>query len=394
MKTTAPQVASVDVAQLVTLAVDGLMPMFNAERQLFCYRLRQGAAGLVREGVSHRYTIISLLGLDQSENAGLTCGLDVPTVLSPLLQDTGWLDNIGDLGLILWLCALASPDRLGSLCSRYDLSNALVRFGETRNRRTTELAWFLTGLAHMSLASGRGRQSDYSDLAVTIYRLLQQNQGDSGLFGHQAQTGTLSGRIRGHIGSFADQVYPIYALAKVAQAYGLQEALDTAQKCAGAICRAQGPLGQWWWHYNAVSGTLAERYPVYSVHQDGMAPMALFALADETRLDFTEPIYKGLQWIGGYNEAQSELRNVNERVIWRSVYQSSRYGVWRDRLRYSVGAGRCTDATDKLRTLRECRPYHLGWLLYAFAKARPSLSQGRSDTRGSEVGVPLDSQHS
>jgi len=72
--------------------------------------------------------------------------------------------------------------------------------------------------------------------------------------------------------------------------------------CAEAICRMQGPSGQWWWHYDARNGRIFERYPVYAVHQDGMAPMALFALGEVARLDFSEPIYKGLAWISGNNE--------------------------------------------------------------------------------------------
>ena len=47
----------------------------------------------------------------------------------------------------------------------------------------------------------------------------------------------------------------------------------TARPHASASCRV--PHGQWWWHYDVRDGSVVERYPVYSVHQHAMAPMAL-----------------------------------------------------------------------------------------------------------------------
>jgi len=357
--------------------------MFDAESQLFCYRLRQADGRLIPEGLSHRYTIMSLLGLDQCEKAGLACGFDIKAALNRLLQDTRWITNVGDLGLTMWLCAVVWPERLSSVYEAYDVRSALERFSEARVRRTTELAWFLAGLAHVSLLSCRTQE--FPDLAAKVYRLLRQNQGDSGIFGHQARSGSPHGTLRGHIGSFADQVYPIYALAKFARACGVREAGEAAGKCAAAICRFQGPLGQWWWHYDARTGMVAESYPVYSVHQDGMAPMALFALADETPFDFTGAVYKGLQWIARANEAGCDLRDLDKKVIWRSIYQSSRYAVWRNRIQYAVGAGQATVSGDQLKVLFECRPYHFGWLLYAFAQRRSNPGQGSVLTPGSLV---------
>jgi hypothetical protein len=363
----------------MTLAIEGLVPMFDAGTQLFCYRLRQGDAGLIRDRLSLRYTIMTLLGLNRSEMAGITSAIPVKATVNRLLADTGWINNVGDLGLMLWLCAVACPERLSEMSAAWDVRNALVRFGEARYKRTTELAWFLAGLAHMSLVSRDGSLAA-PDLAATVFRLLQENQGDSGTFGHEARTGTVTGMIRGHIGSFADQAYPIYALTMFARAYGVREAFGAAGKCAEAICRAQGTLGQWWWHYDARAGRVAERYPVYSVHQDGMAPMALFALADEAHVDFTEAIYRGLQWIAGDNEAGYDLRDKDRKVIWRSIYHSSRYDVWRHRLRYLAGAGIAPQSSNELQVLRECRPYHLGWLLYAFAGRNSSMAKANLRT--------------
>jgi hypothetical protein len=195
--------------------------------------------------------------------------------------------------------------------------------------------------------------------------LLKKNQGEYGFFGHQIAGGPGSA-LRRRIGSFADQVYPIYALSRFAQAYGAQEALSTAQNCADAICLEQGSHGQWWWHYDSSRGKVLQRYPVYSVHQDGMGPMALFALSEAAGLDYSDPIYKGLAWIAGHNELTANLCDTSAGLIWRSIYRKGRGMYGREFFRY-LGVFNHSGPVRDLGILFECRPYHLGWLLYAFA---------------------------
>ena len=86
-------------------------------------------------------------------------------------------------------------------------------------------------------------------------------------------------KLRGHVSCFADFVYPIQALSYYHQATRDARAAEVAISCAERMCQMQGPEGQWWWHFDIRAGRLVEGYPVYSVHQDSMAPMALFALA-------------------------------------------------------------------------------------------------------------------
>jgi hypothetical protein len=356
---------AVDIGQLCELAVRGLVPMFDAERQLFCFRLKRTRHGMIREGLSHRYTLMALLGLQRSESAGLASSIEIEPVLEQLLRGTSWLTNLGDLGLLLWLCALASPARLEEVYSNFNVQGALSRYREVRERRTMELAWFLSGLAHAASVQGQ-KLPGLSDLAVKTYRLLKENQGARGPFGHLYQKGTLAGVLRGHIGSFADQVYPIYALAKFARVFQIRAALTPAQECADAIRRAQGVLGQWWWHYNSRTGRVLQRYPVYSVHQHGMAPMALFALSEATQMEFSEPIYKGLRWVAGDNELAGDLRVVTPGLVWRSMYHD---GAHREYFRNGMSFLGFTgnEPDDDLKIKFECRPYELGWLLYAFA---------------------------
>lgn len=345
------------------LALGGLVSMFDPKTKMFCKRFVKSNGSFAREGLSHRYTLISLLGLQRVQRLTGIGDIDLKSVLSNLLQDISWIDNLGDLGLLTWACAEAGPDLSDQLRSACDCERALRVFREARQGRTMELAWFLSGLAHLSLASGTS--AGLRDVAMETYGLLKGNQGENGLFSHLAEKRSLAGLMRGRIGSFADQVYSVYALAKFSQAFQAPKAAERALDCALTLCESQGPLGQWWWHYDATTGKVLEKYPVYSVHQAGMAPMALLAIGQAVDSDFRPWIYKGVRWIYGNNELEEDLRDLSAKVIWGGVYR-------KDSFRYVDSALALLSAREDVRPhkellrLSECRPYELGWLLYAW----------------------------
>jgi hypothetical protein len=353
------------IRALTLSAAAGLVQMLDPRSQLFCHRFVRTADGFNREGVSQRYTIMTLLGLHRLEtaNAG-DSPINIDSIVHSLFADYSWITSIGDLGLMLWVTALVSPDRMAAMSSELRVDSALDCFKDAREGRVMELAWFLTGLSYAALRFPQKRH-EFERLAMNSYRLLKRNQGAHGFFGHQF-TGGPSSCIRRRVGSFADQVYPIYAFSRFGQAYGADEAVGAAQKCADSICRTQGAQGQWWWHYESSTGRVLQRYPVYSVHQDGMAPMALFALSDAAGLNYSEAIYKGLNWIGGGNELSTDLRDCRANLIWRNIYCAGRGVHTREFFSFLFGLDRVAPAR-RLRVLFECRPYHLGWLLYAFA---------------------------
>jgi hypothetical protein len=358
---------------LKCLAVRGLAQMFDPETQLFCYRLNQVGDRLVREGISHRYTIMSLLGLYEWECAGDVSPINLKVATNNLIKDLNWIDNAGDLGLLLWLCARTGHEDLEYLC--LNAATSWATQPDTQARRTMELAWLLTGLSHAAIALPEKR-AGLASLATSVYDLLKENQGKSGILGHLGRTKTVSGMMRGRIGSFADQVYPIYAFSQFAKAYELDEPLELALRCGNAICNLQGSLGQWWWHYDSVTGKVVQRYPVYSVHQHGMAPLALYALASISKKDFTEPIRKGLNWINSDNELRSDMRDREEILVWRSVFPVNKYEAYfKDVANFLITSG-STPGHFSIRT--ECRPYELGWLLYAFAPRQTVESAQRN----------------
>src|SRR5690242_690501 len=81
------------VARLVSLAIEGLPQMLDRHRNLFCYKRKKSPSGLVQEGLSRRYTMMTLLGLHRLQQSGKASPIDCDSVLSTLLSDLAWVDN-------------------------------------------------------------------------------------------------------------------------------------------------------------------------------------------------------------------------------------------------------------------------------------------------------------
>jgi len=353
------------IRMLNSLALRGLIGMYDRRSRLFCYKSKRGDAGVESEGVSHRYSVMALLGLLRARSALIVDALDARTIFESLIEDLQWVTNVGDLGLLLWLCSLIAPERYAKVWERAHAGNAFSHHRGPSADRSMEIAWFLAGLSHAK-DSGISESLLLKHHAFQCFDLLIKLQGRNGVFGHR-MAGRFAGSLRGTLGSFADQVYPIYALAIFGQAFGSDAALRMASRCADTICHAQGSEGQWWWHYSSRQGRVVGRYPVYSVHQDGMAPMALLALGRATGKDYSPWIFKGLEWIWGNNELRKDLCEDSLGVIWRNIYPRTMQRHLNEAA-CLLGLGDGSGLPRGLRILRECRPYHLGWLLYAFGE--------------------------
>ena len=346
----------------VELAVRGLPQMVDQRAGIFCHKMKKAAEGLVQEGVSPRYTAMTLLGFHRLEQNGGTPPVDSKAITERLLSNLDWADNLGDVGVALWAVAQIAPERLGDLERRLDVPNALARFSDAADGITMHLAWFLTGLSYDALVTGSAKK--WQAVARQTYELLIANQGKFAYFSHQSSRASLKAALRGHIGSFADQVYPIYGMTQYFRAFGDDTAMQRAGECASAICEAQGPLGQWWWHYDAGTGRVFEEYPVFSVHQHGMAPMTLFACGKASGTNYEPWIHKGLDWIDRRNELSVNMQDDTANVIWRCIGQNKL-----ERVANMLRGGRRKGQNQRsgLSVLHECRPYELGWLLYGLA---------------------------
>jgi hypothetical protein len=351
--------------------------MYRGDEDIFGYtRAFQPAGGepaFELRGTSLRYSAIVALGahwLDEGAQRVVLSGHSVPEFVELLVKRLDRDTNLGDAALTLWAAAQCRHPMLEEALSAL---TALEKAG--RSEYVTEIAWVVA-----ALAQARGQTDVEAYLADARDRLLRSRAAGSPLFPHVTGAGLVK-PYRSHVASFADQVYPIQALARLHESGDDPRALRAAQACAEQICRLQGPEGQWWWHYDARNGRLVEGYPVYTVHQHAMAPMALLDLTDAGGGDYAEPIRRGLRWIADPAELHGEGPSMvldDEGVTWRKVYRGDPRKVVRGLQTMTtravpgmrvpgVGLVYRPNAVD-----RECRPYEFGWLFFAWLASLPA----------------------
>jgi len=288
--------------------------------------------------------------------------------------------DLGDTGLVLWSQILRNEERAAQTAEAI-LSRQAEIFHPTYAVASMETGFLMLGLAHAMRAGIGG--SSLSSLAERTAALLLENQDEhSGLFsfGRKLRRKNVQrAATDSRLGSFASQVYPIMGLSAYATASGDSQAGLRARACSDRLVTLQGDAGQWWWVYHPGKAAAVVRYPVYTVHQDAMGPMALLATAlwDDNSERYDDAILKSLRWFDERPEFPSEDMISEPRgVVWRAVQhddpeKTGRLGLGRGEL-FRMGCAAWTGRADS-RPLRkgfvcpECRPYHLGWILLAQA---------------------------
>jgi hypothetical protein len=360
-----PQSAEL-VRRLLRLAVRILPQAYLAGDFAFRLAGTPGPGGcwqLQPEGTSLRYGAIAGLGLlrlpEQSRRAVLG-GDDCADLIGKLSKQ---LDNLTGRGDVALLCLAAAE------ADHSELPHALDRLWDLDQRAdpvdVVSAAWVVT-----ALVAARRMADVERHLTFARDRLIGAR---AALFPHLI--GGTSPWYRAHVGSFADQVYPVQALARLHGSADDRQALAVADDVAAAICQAQGADGQWWWHYDSRAGGVVEGYPVYTVHQHAMAPMALLDLAEAGGHCHADAICRGLRWLDSPPETTQDLVSDVPPVIWRKVARGDPAKAVRGLRAAStrLRPGRRLPALDRMfrpgTVDHECRPYELGWLLYAWLPA-------------------------
>ena len=342
------------VAELEAFAVDRLPSMRLADGA-FCREVR--APDLTPRGRSLRYTLICLLGLQRARSAGLNVPVEPDELLRQVVDEIAAPEvTVGDLGLLLWADARAG--------SRWHDKVAFTLHGRLGagfpDVEGLELSWLVIGAAE----SG-------ADLLLddALARQLARVDPASGLFRHR------DGGRRARFPNFATQIYGVLALA-VAAGHGRAEALAPARRAADRLLELQRPDGGWPWIFDTRSGRVVEPYEVYSVHQDAMAPMALqelSAVAGDER--YRDAALAGVEWVFGRNELGREMLDREARILYRSIRRRAgldRAALYANAALAAIGRSGVAQGGGGLELNPTDRPYHLGWVLEAWAGREPA----------------------
>jgi hypothetical protein len=347
-------------AELVRFAL-ATLPAMRLPDGAFCYEV--AAPELDPRGRSLRYTLIVLLGLLRAEAAGISTGrlaaaevkgLVLGELASPSLSP-------GDLGLLLWADSRSGLDAAGTVIER--LERHLEEVGGLDRLEGLELAWIVGGCASAA-AAGCADPRGERILEAVLERILQRGQTASGLFRHRD-----AGR-RARFPHLATQLYSIHSLAEVGRLRAHTSALGAARRAADCLLRLQLPDGGWPWILDVRRGRIVEPYRLYSVHQDAMAPMALFALSEASgEPRYSEAAIRGLEWVWGANELGASMFDHAAGMLYRSINRRGfrdRAYLWLNSLVATPGGPPVFGHGGKAEIERTDRPYHLGWVLEAW----------------------------
>jgi hypothetical protein len=355
------QASRTEVTRLVEFALAAL-PRYERpdEPGIFCWERRVGEPA--PQGRSLRYSLMALLGLLKAREHGYSLGIDPDAVHQALLErlDDPELDP-GDFGLYLWADSRVGGSRGGELVER--LERALAANDGLPARLGMEIGWIVTGLAHQ-VAAGAGASAEQS-LARALDQLLGANRAGSSLFRHHGAAGT-----RRRFPNFATQIYAVLALSVVARHELDPRALPAARACADRLLDLQLSDGGWPWLFDAERGTVVERYEVYSVHQQAMAPMGLLELTEVTGDErLLEAVGRGLRWIWGVNELARDMVVPSEHIVLRSIRRRrgpDRFWLATKTAASLIGLPTAGSAAHLTEVNPTDRPYSMGWILEAW----------------------------
>jgi hypothetical protein len=346
-----------DIDGLLDFALRALEPL-QLQSGLFCFDRRFGDT--VNRGESVRYTILVLLGLlrcathDQRRSPFDVDALHAAVV--PHLDAMG----VGDLSLLLWAQSRMRDQRavttLAALRARSSSDHVLARLDGM------EAAWFVIGAVESHVAGTSSRQ-----LFERAYTHLQTRRSPSSpLFRH-----TGLGRGRALLPNFATQIYTLLALAETARHALAADAAHQGRALADALISLRLPDGGWPWLYHSEQCVVVEPYEVYSVHQDAMAPMALFALSEAlSDTQYARAAVEGLFWCFGQNELGFQFYDVENRFAHRSIRRrgaAHSLNLWANGGLSGLLGSAARTHFGRTEINQTCRPYHLGWILEAWS---------------------------
>lgn len=354
------------VTDLIDFALASL-PAMRLPDGAFCFERRAGEEQPRRRSL--RYTLMVELGLLRAQAHGYEIPFDPAEVESVVWREIGGPElQPGDLGLLMWADARRGGGRGEQLADLLDAR--LPSAGGLPARLGMELGWIVMGLAEH--VAGGGSPSGDRLFEQALGQLLR-NQGPSPLFRHFGAHGR-----RRRFPNFATQIYSVLALAAVARVGLDDRALPAARRAADLLLDLQLEDGGWPWIFDTERGTVVERYEIYSVHQDAMAPMALLELAAVSGDDrYAAAVKRGLAWVHGGNELGADMVDRPNGIVLRSIRR--RRGLDRLWLAAKTGAALAglpaRGSTARLTELNPTdRPYHFGWVLEAWCGREDAVS--------------------
>jgi hypothetical protein len=355
---------------LAELSLEALPAMFDEGSGLFCQKT-VAAGGDSNRGSNAFYTAMTTVGILSQPDRPAASVFPLGRALDALHAIDMTSAAPALVAEIIWASALANDPR-GA-----DLARQLAERRDLDRCDSASLGHVVNGLAIAADSYPQQSGSIIKSCRTWAAQLLGRFSPAADLFRPFGRPTGARSILLHRVTSFAAQVYPLHGIAAYHRLTGETPA-PALGRVANRIVDAQGPLGQWWWLYSTQTRAVLEGYPVYSVHQDGMAFMALLPLEALGVGSYRQSLALGLDWLSNQNELSTDLVRRDPPIIFRNIQRAgsdedAMFGISRANLARVVARSLrpVSDHVEAdpaaLEVLHECRPYHLGWLLYAYS---------------------------
>ena len=218
--------------RLRALAFAGLPRMYSPAQKRFVFRLRRTRTGVVSEGLSRRYTAITLIGLAEEDAAAAPDDDRLATRAREVAREPARR-----------AASVDEPRR-----RRARRSGRRTAVGHRRPPRRPGTGWrdAPRRRARITRSKWRGRWPRCPWTSEAPAPRAARPRWRAGCSTPRTSVDALPARARRaraarHVACFADLVYPMQALSHLLARDGRPRALDAAARCARHFCDVQGP---------------------------------------------------------------------------------------------------------------------------------------------------------
>jgi hypothetical protein len=342
-----------------------LHAMFDERRCLFAYSTTLQHGRYINNydhPAACRYTINCLAGLQRAK-IFQEVDWNIELLLDRFLT-LHWtaVTNYGDNGLLLYVLAVAAHPKAEAQLSRIERITNDDRALLTLNIQ--EICWMLAGLTKYAEVSGTRRAIAATKKCWTILsdRYVDQRT----LLPYYSLS-----RFRPGFTSFGGIAYFLWSVYDYARTFDDEQARATFKASVQQVMKLQGSRGEWPWFINATNASVLDWYELYSVHQDSMSMLFLLPALDSGVVAARTAIENSYRWVAGTNELGAAMILEHPFFVYRSIRQNTRLERQKRYLRALgsrlLGWQATIPTPSSLEIDRECRSYHIGWLLFAWA---------------------------
>ena len=264
----------------------------------------QTASGLFRGGdperdlpsgdpSSIRASAVVLIGLARADEFSVDHGFSLGSLRTGLLNSIGLAGvSVGELGLALWAEAAVDGGATAEVFAEIQRRLPL----DASRLPLEELAWLVSGMSEAGTDSA---------LLEEMARELEERAQRSGLFSDSHR------KVGGGLGTVGSQLHALVALSKAGESGAGQPAPEVRARVARSLIELQRPDGGWPGVIDSRKGEAAEVYPIFTVNQLALAPMAFRSVP----VDSDEAVKRGIEWALGANALGFDLVHPKEARI-------------------------------------------------------------------------------